>query len=100
MAISEAQRQCPGPAVDQASLTSSLASSVQSQVVKRRFPHRRVLVDTKRGKYEMPGQGRFDARLVGLAVPDLAYHHHIGVAAQDRTDQPDRGGSSGSPIFP
>ena len=31
----------------------------------------------------MPGQGRLDKELRRLAVPDLAHHHHVRVAAQD-----------------
>ena len=44
----------------------------------------RRVVGVQRGEDQVPGQGRPDRDLRGLAVADLADHHHVGVLPQDR----------------
>ena len=41
------------------------------------------VVGVQRGEHQVPGEGRLDRDLGGLAVPDLPHHDHVGIGADD-----------------
>ena len=61
---------------------------LHAHLVQARERARRV-VRVQRREHEVAGEGGLDRDLGGLAVADLADHHHVRVGAQDR---PQRGG--------